>query len=368
MGGVETVAAAVRADLAARLPSQNKKQCEGLALLVATALDVRSVNLMELAAAVPRAAERLDMRYQWISRLLGNAHIDAKAVMAPYAREVLARAGAGSRTLVVIIDQSKINDAHHMVMVSLRVGERALPLAWRVKKTQGAIGFREQRDALATVAALLPEGVRPTLMGDRFYGSPALIAWCRDKGWGWRLRCKQDLLVFEDGGETTLAACFRRGEHRLRDIELTEKRVRTHVAMVHEAGHPGPWMIALSQTPSVHAAFDYGLRWGIEAMFSDFKSRGFGLEDSQIRLPGRLDRLILVMALALFWAVSTGMWDTAHRPTGAEKTGHARPRSYARSLTSLFKRGLRRIHTCLHLMIPLPPLWTEWLIPQTDPW
>src|SRR3954462_13834513 len=54
MGGVETVAAAVRADLAARLPSQNKKQREGLALLVATALDVRSVNLRELAAAVPR--------------------------------------------------------------------------------------------------------------------------------------------------------------------------------------------------------------------------------------------------------------------------------------------------------------------------
>src|SRR5256885_442889 len=138
MGGVEMVAAAVRADLAARLPSQNKKQREGLALLVATALDVRSVNLMELAAAVPRAAERLDMRYQWISRLLGNVHIDVEAVMAPYAREVLARACAGSRALGVIIDQSKVNDAHHMVMVSLRVGERALPLAWRWKKTQGA--------------------------------------------------------------------------------------------------------------------------------------------------------------------------------------------------------------------------------------
>ncbi len=54
MGGVETGAAAVRADLAARLASQNKKQCEGLALLVATALDVRSLTLRELAAALPR--------------------------------------------------------------------------------------------------------------------------------------------------------------------------------------------------------------------------------------------------------------------------------------------------------------------------
>jgi hypothetical protein len=326
MGGVETVAAAVRADLAARLPSQNKKQREGLALLVATALDVRSVNLMELAAAVPRAAERLDMRYQWISRLLGNVHIDVEAVMAPYAREVLARACAGSRALVVIIDQSKVNDAHHMVMVSLRVGERALPLAWRVKKTHGAIGFREQRNALATVAALLPEGVRPTLMGDRFYGSPALIAWCRDHGWGWRLRCKQDLLVFDNGGETTLAECFARREHsfarrehRLEDIELTGKRARTHVAMVHADGQAEPWIIAMSERPTTGRARDYGWRWGIEAMFSDFKTRGFNLEASQIERTDRLDRLVLVLALALYWAVSTGMWDAIENRTPVEK-------------------------------------------------
>src|SRR5215211_6521832 len=161
MGGVEMVAAAVRADLAARLPSQNKKQREGLALLVATALDVRSVNLMELAAAVPRAAERLDMRYQWISRLLGNARIDVEAVMAPYAREVLARACAGSRALVVIIDQSKVNDAHHMVMVSLRVGERALPLAWRVKKTHGAIGFPTSARPWRRSPPCCPRGCAP---------------------------------------------------------------------------------------------------------------------------------------------------------------------------------------------------------------
>jgi hypothetical protein len=31
----------------------------------------------------------------------------------------------------------------------VRLGGRALPLAWRVKETQGAIGFAEQRAALA---------------------------------------------------------------------------------------------------------------------------------------------------------------------------------------------------------------------------
>jgi hypothetical protein len=113
MGGIETVAEVVKADLLVRLPSQNKKQREGLALLVATALHARSVNLNELAAAVPRAAERLDMRYQWISRLLGNELIDVDVVMASYGREVLARSCVGGRTIVVMIDQSKVNDAHH---------------------------------------------------------------------------------------------------------------------------------------------------------------------------------------------------------------------------------------------------------------
>ena len=319
VGGVATIAAAIAEDMRTRWPGQHKKQREGLALLTATMLEVRSVNLMDLAASLPRAAERLDMRYQWISRLLGNALIEVDAVMAPYAREILTRLAADSRKLVLLIDQTQATEWHQVVMVAARVGGRAVPLAWRVKATQGAIGFAEQRAALTAVAGLLPENVRPVLMGDRFYGTPDLIAWCKSRGWGWRLRLKQDLLVFEDGGETTLAACFADGEHLLSGVELTEKRVTTNIAMVHEPGHPEPWIIAMSEAPTVHRAFDYGLRWGIEAMFSDFKSRGFGLEDSHLQRPDRMARLIMVMALALFWAVSTGMWDAVHNATPDEK-------------------------------------------------
>jgi len=103
------------------------------------------------------------------------------------------------------------------------------------------------------------------------------------------------------------------------DIELTGKRARTNIAMLHEAGHPEPWIIALSDAPSTYRALDYGMRWGIEAMFSDFKTRGFNLEDSQIQRTDRLDRLMLVLSLALYWAVSTGMWDRVENKTPAEK-------------------------------------------------
>ena len=70
-------------------------------------LEVRSANLMDFAAALPREADRTDMRYQWIARVLGNALIDPDTVMAPFAAEVLARAAADRRGIVLILDQSK---------------------------------------------------------------------------------------------------------------------------------------------------------------------------------------------------------------------------------------------------------------------
>ena len=102
MGGIGKIASAICAELLARLPWQNKKQREGLAMLIATALQVRGVNLNELAAALPRKAERLDMRYQWISRVLGNDLIEVDEVMAPFAREVLAGSAEGGRTIVAM--------------------------------------------------------------------------------------------------------------------------------------------------------------------------------------------------------------------------------------------------------------------------
>src|SRR3954465_3079647 len=76
---------------------------------------------------------------------------------------------------------------------------------------------------------------------------------------------------------------------------------------------------AISRKSYYLRTLEYFQRWGSEPMFSDFKSRGFGIEETQLRYPDRLDRLILVMALALYVAVSTGQWDPVHHPPPSEK-------------------------------------------------
>ena len=81
----------------------------------------------------------------------------------------------------------------------------------------------------------------------------------------------------------------------------------------------------MSMSPSEYKILDYGMRWSIEAMFSDFKTRGFGITQSQIKRPDRLARLILVLAIAMYWTVSTGATEEQNVAERGEKRGFEKP-------------------------------------------
>src|SRR4029453_405114 len=94
MGGIEQLAETVATDMEQRLPGQRKTQRGKRALLGAPMPQVRRHPLMDVGACLPRPAERLDSRYQWIKRFLANAHVISDAGMAPYGRGGLARLSA----------------------------------------------------------------------------------------------------------------------------------------------------------------------------------------------------------------------------------------------------------------------------------
>jgi hypothetical protein len=319
MDGIRGLAEGIAEEFGRLLPRQRKTQRTNLSLLVATMLDVRSANLMDLAAGLPRDADRIDMRYQWISRVLMNPLIDPDAVMAPFAREVLSRLAGEDQPLVLILDQSKLNDRHQVLMLAVRSGDRALPVLWRVEATEGAIGFAVQKALLDAVVSLLPEGAEICLMADRFYGTADLISWCQHRDWDYRLRLKGNLVVRDAEDRMTTGQLAKDRVFALENVHLTARKATTNIGIIHDPEHAEPWIIAMSATPGYLKTLDYSARWAIEPMFSDFKSRGFGVEDTQIQHPDRLARLLLVMALAIYTAVSTGQWDAKTNPTPAEK-------------------------------------------------
>ncbi len=145
------------------------------------------------------------------------------------------------------------------------------------------------------------------LAADRFYGTASLVGWCQKADWQYRIRLKGNLTLGHEGGEISTGEAVRLCPDGLYAAELYGSGARTNIGFPHEKGHKEPWIIAMDALPTEGRVRDYGMRWGIESMFSDLKSRGFGLMNSKIQRHERLEKLILVMTIATHWAISSGI-------------------------------------------------------------
>jgi hypothetical protein len=124
---------AIRDELLIRLPWQRKTQRDKLSVLIAVALRVQSANLMKWGAALPRQIRDKDVQYQYIERFLANPRVDVAAVMRPFAQEIMNKVSEKGQTIILMMDQSQIRGDLQLLMISVRVGNRALPVQNRGK-------------------------------------------------------------------------------------------------------------------------------------------------------------------------------------------------------------------------------------------
>ena len=318
-GGVSHIASTIEDDLTHRDTSLYKSHISGLADLSACVLSCRNANTGEWISILPRKVGDDKSKERYISRFLSNRLIDPFDVMSGFIPEIIEMMSEQGQTIILMIDQSKISSGFECLMVSLRLAERAIPVAWKVIQTKGAIGFDIQKDLLEKVKEMLPSSCSVLLAGDRFYGTSSLINWCSQQQWQYRVRLKSNLILDHEGGTITTGEAAAMGLSSLEGACFDLSTVRTNIGILHEKGHKEPWIIAMDCKPSQYKVLDYGMRWGIECLFSDFKSRGFSITKTHLKHPDRIERLILILTIALYWAVSTGMKPKESKPKTSKK-------------------------------------------------
>ena len=343
--GLDGIIDRVRCDFSARSIGLDGYVLDGLSTLVGCMLSERTPNLMVLAESLPRCIGLPEHRYQYISRHLSRDALCVDTVMSGYIAELLEVSSDVGGIAVLAMDQSSLGDGRECLMLSVRVGTRALPVLWEVVQTKGAIGWDVQERLLRRLTDIIPIGQKIMFTADRFYGTHTLVQFCKDWGWGYRIRLKGNLIFIHEGGTMTPDEAHRKGISVLNDATFHKAGVTTNIGILHEAGHPEPWFIAMDATPSRNTILDYGKRWSCEAMFSDFKSRGFSITQSKLTDCKRMERLILVMAIALIVATSVG------RKNKKSYTQKKR----LRDICSAFTIGIRIILRVIRLAIP-PPL------------
>jgi hypothetical protein len=82
---------------------------------------------------------------------------------------------------------------------------------------------------------------------------------------------------------------------------------RCNLVLANVEGVREPWAVITDEQPSLQTLWQYGLRFRVEELFLDSKSGAFQLQESKVRDRKALERLYLVVALAILFATSQGM-------------------------------------------------------------
>jgi hypothetical protein len=244
------------------------------------------------------------------------------------------------------LDSSKVGGGCLLLVIGLVYKKRVIPLAWLVYKgVKGHSSVDKQLQLLNQVLALLPEGARVILTGDAEFDGTGVVEWLKDHPhWHYALRTAKNIIIRAENeilGQALEALAPPPGQDKfLEGVFFTHQAVGpVNIAIIwHEADQEHLFLVTDAECLQ-QAQTWYRRRFKIETLFSDTKSRGFGLDKSGIRHPERMARFVIAVFLAYIWMIYLGALVITQRHLGLI----ARPDRFVNSIFQLGRAYLDRI-------------------------
>jgi len=358
-----------------------KSQVTTLSILVASTLTATRLSLAgigrELAQDQDKAAKHTIKR---VWRFITNERVEPVEVMPAILTRLLRRKlkwhrkRPDRRPLLISFDWTKVR-SFHVLMAAIVVEGRALPLCWQSykDKVQGKSQNALEEAMLLRVKAALPEGLNVVILADRGFRRASLVQTCQRLGLGYLIRICDDVIV-EVGGcrawrgnlkhyPVRKGDCrgFRNVGYRKDGVVTTNLIVRWKMGLPKDKDQP--WYLVtslpLGRGRPRKLSDLYTLRFDIEELFRDTKNEhlGWSLGKTRVTRADRLDRLILIAALAYMLLVGLGLWcrehmdprrwctNTRKRELSAFAIGRIMLRRTATAVASLIDLLLRNLAT-----------------------
>ncbi len=304
------------------LPTLRVTRTRGLALLVVGMLWSRSVALPRMAAALPLGATDASLERR-LRRWLANAQVDVGTIWRTLLPRLLTdRAG---QDLLLVFDPTPLGTRATVLVLGLVVRHRIVPLAWRTMPQQDGKWATSQGDLMVTlmqeVQAALPPACTVTLVADRQMSGVRILDACQALGWHVvvrlnggakrRIYWRADPEAAAQPVATLLTGPGQRW-HARGQLFPTEQWRDVWLTIRWDRGHEEPWILVSDREGGPARVADYRRRARCEATYQDCKSRGFHMDRSRVRDLDRMDRVLLALHLAFWWATRLGLHVLRH--------------------------------------------------------
>lgn len=309
----------------------------GAALVLASRCHLRSV------ARFIHRPTCLTARLQWVQRFLRARFVRPEIVYEPVLKSVLAQHRAAVWHLV--IDRTHVPRWHcDVLMVALAYRKRALPVVW-CRLRCGHAPTADCIRLLQRAAALLPPQASILLHGDCEFGQAALLRWVSAQKWDF---------ILAQSRTTHFQATRQHAFQPLQTLPVTRHRScfvanawlglreafgRVNLYAFYQPHHECPSrrsrtvQYLATNLPQSRLIKVLGKRrWGIEALFRDWKTGGWNWEQSAVQSALCQESWMTLMAVCTLWLVLVGRAVCQHSQR-AWVDGHAKRH------TSLFQMG-----------------------------
>jgi hypothetical protein len=310
------------AQLQTLLPEVRITRVRNLALLVLGLLWAETVSLPRIAAELPGSARDPSLERR-LRRWLANPQVAVRTIWQALLPTLVAQ--LAGRKVILVFDPTPLTTRATVLMLGLVHGHRVLPLAWRTVQQQNEPWAIPQnvlmRELMAEVAATLPASCTVTLVVDRQMGGAGILEASQAVGWHVVARIKgaqRQPVYWRRGPDAPQQPVWDLitgpGQHwggqgqifpsaGWRDVGLT---------IWWDVGQAAPWVLISDRPGGQARAHEYARRVRCEATYQDCKSRVFQVEASKLTDLERLDRLLLGLHLAYWWAMRLGLTTIRH--------------------------------------------------------
>lgn len=295
------------------LPWAHGHQIKSIATFVAAILEKQTGNQAELA----RTQGNQEAATKRLSRLIHNERLNPKDFPEWLCRKALEQLPRTGKVRFAI--DWTIEDDQHLLVISLIVGRRAMPIYWRAYE-QSALKGRMRRYELAVIKrafTLIFRSVKPSrirLTADRGFPDDGLFELLDQLKVKYIIRVKGSTKVHYQGEWIKLNRLrFNRNERRrsLGRLDYCQSSPRKLWVTISRArdkkGQWGIWHL-VSNIPlrAERASREYGFRFDCEEGFRDVKW-DLGFTEARVKSIDAWARLFALFAIALLVLTSLGM-------------------------------------------------------------
>lgn len=291
-------------------------QAKTLAILVAAAMRVQRVSQANIGRMMEGRTKH-QIKRCW--RFCANQRVETADAMRGIVANLLKKRKT-KKKLLVAVDWVDIKGFQTLV-ASIVLKGRSTPIAWASTTNHVYDGHRSrnafEESLLLVLRDMIPRHIKVVILADRGFGRTALAAFCQRQGFGYVIRIQPSVTVrlHNFHGKLLDYPVYKGIAKVLKRVSYRSDGAVTQNVVVHwrknlPKERDECWFLMTDQPGTAHQICNlYGQRMTIEQLFRDNKSKrnGWSLRDTKITKPDRIDRLLLILAIAYLLLCGVGL-------------------------------------------------------------